>query len=163
MTEWVTGLDLIKEQIRIASGEALSVSQKDIRISGHAIECQDQRGEPGQKLPALPGDGSKVCICREAAGCGWTPPCTAATPFPPYYDSMIAKLIVHGKDRREAIAKMISALGEVIVEGIDTNVDYLYRILNEPDYQAGRTDIEYLKHPPYLKAGITGYGMERIV
>ena len=83
--------------------------------------------------------------------------------IPPYYDSMIAKLIVHGKDRREAIAKMISALGEVIVEGIDTNVDYLYRILNEPDYQAGRTDIEYLNTPPYLKAGITGYGMERIV
>ena len=64
-----------------------------------------------------------------AVYCGYT--------IPPYYDSMIAKLIVHGRDRKEAIAKMISALGEVIVEGIDTNVDYLYRILNEPDYPGG--------------------------
>ena len=73
--------------------------------------------------------------------------------IPPYYDSMIAKLIVHGKDRREAIAKMISALGEVIVEGIDTNVDYLYRILNEPDYQAGDGRILNICTPTISESG----------
>ena len=143
VTEWVTGLDLIKEQIRIASGEALSVSQKDIRISGHAIECRINAENPDKNFRPSPGRIESLYL---PGGCGVRMDTAVYSGYtiPPYYDSMIAKLIVHGKDRREAIAKMISALGEVIVEGIDTNVDYLYRILNEPDYQAGRTDIEYL-------------------
>ena len=136
MTEWVTGLDLIKEQIRIASGEALSVSQKDIRISGHAIECRINAENPDKNFRPSPGRIESLYL---PGGCGVRMDTAVYSGYtiPPYYDSMIAKLIVHGKDRREAIAKMISALGEVIVEGIDTNVDYLYRILNEPDYQAG--------------------------
>jgi acetyl-CoA carboxylase biotin carboxylase subunit len=143
VTEMVTGLDLIKEQIRIASGEPLSVSQKDIRISGHAIECRINAENPDKNFRPSPGTIQTLYL---PGGCGVRMDTAVYSGYtiPPYYDSMIAKLIVHGKDRAEAIAKMTSALGEVIVEGIDTNADYLYRILNEPDYQAGKTDIEYL-------------------
>lgn len=143
VTEWVTGLDLIKEQIRIASGLPLAVSQKDIKISGHAIECRINAENPDKNFRPSPGRIESLYL---PGGCGVRMDTAVYSGYaiPPYYDSMIAKLIVHGKDRKEAISKMISALGEVIVEGIDTNVDYLYRILNEADYQAGKTDIEYL-------------------
>lgn len=143
VTEMVTGLDLIKEQIRIAAGEPLSVSQKNINISGHAIECRINAENPDKNFRPSPGTIQTLYL---PGGCGIRMDTAVYSGYtiPPYYDSMIAKLIVHGKDRAEAIAKMTSALGEVIVEGIDTNADYLYRILNEPDYQAGRTDIEYL-------------------
>lgn len=143
VTEWVTGLDLIKEQIRIASGLPLAVSQKDINISGHAIECRINAENPDKNFRPSPGRIESLYL---PGGCGVRMDTAVYSGYaiPPYYDSMIAKLIVHGKDRKEAISKMISALGEVIVEGIDTNVDYLYRILNEADYQAGKTDIEYL-------------------
>jgi len=143
VTEMITGLDLIKEQIRIAAGEPLSVSQKNINISGHAIECRINAENPDKNFRPSPGTIQTLYL---PGGCGIRMDTAVYSGYtiPPYYDSMIAKLIVHGKDRAEAIAKMTSALGEVIVEGIDTNADYLYRILNEPDYQAGRTDIEYL-------------------
>ena len=143
VTEMVTGLDLIKEQIRIASGEPLSVSQKDIHICGHAIECRINAENPDKNFRPSPGTIQTLYL---PGGCGIRMDTAVYSGYtiPPYYDSMIAKLIVHGKDREEAIAKMTSALGEVIVEGIDTNADYLYRILNEPDYRAGQTDIEYL-------------------
>ena len=143
VTEMVTGLDLIKEQIRIASGEPLSVSQKDVRITGHAIECRINAENPDKNFRPSPGTIKTLYL---PGGCGIRMDTAVYSGYtiPPYYDSMIAKLIVHGKDRAEAIAKMTSALGEVIVEGIDTNADYLYRILGEPDYRAGNTDIEYL-------------------
>ena len=143
VTEMVTGLDLIKEQIRIASGEPLSVSQKNIHISGHAIECRINAENPEKNFRPSPGTIRNLYL---PGGCGVRMDTAVYSGYtiPPYYDSMIAKLIVHGKDRAEAIAKMTSALGEVIVEGVDTNTDYLYRILNEPDFRDGRTDIEYL-------------------
>ena len=143
VTEMVTGLDLIKEQIRIASGEPLSVAQKDVHITGHAIECRINAENPDKNFRPSPGTIKTLYL---PGGCGIRMDTAVYSGYtiPPYYDSMIAKLIVHGKDRAEAIAKMTSALGEVIVEGIDTNADYLYRILNEPDYRSGKTDIEYL-------------------
>ena len=143
VTECVTGFDLIKEQIKIASGQRLSVTQEDIKIQGHAIECRLNAENPKMGFRPSPG---KISELHLPGGQGVRvdtdiyPGCTVS----PYYDSMLAKLIVHGKDRQEAIAKMISALGEVWIEGIDTNVDYQFEILHHPDYQSGNFDIEFL-------------------
>ena len=143
VTECVTGFDLIKEQIKIASGQRLSVTQEDIKIQGHAIECRVNAENPKMGFRPSPGTISELHL---PGGQGVRvdtdiyPGCTVS----PYYDSMLAKLIVHGKDRQEAIAKMISALGEVWIEGIDTNVDYQFEILHHPDYQSGNFDIEFL-------------------
>ena len=143
VTEMVTGLDLIKEQIMIAAGEKLTIRQKDIYISGHAIECRINAENPEKNFMPCPGKieylhlpGGNGIRVDSAIYSGYT--------IPPYYDSMIAKIIVHAKDRPSAIAKMRSALGEVIIEGIDTNVDYQYEILNDPDYQNGDFDIEFI-------------------
>lgn len=144
VTEWVTGIDLIKEQIRIADGRKLSYEQKDIRITGHAIECRINAENPAKKFRPCPGTitdmylpGGKGVRVDSAIYAGYT--------VPPYYDSMLTKLIVHAKNRSEAIKKMRSALGEVIIEGIDTNVDYLYDIINHPDYISGNIDIEFIE------------------
>lgn len=144
VTEWVTGIDLIKEQIRIASGKKLSCCQEDVRLSGHSIECRINaenarkgfRPSPG-KVKDLHLPGGKGIRIDSAIYSGYT--------IPPYYDSMIAKLSVWAKNRNEAIQKMRSALGEVIIEGIDTNVDYQYEILNHPDYISGDIDIEFIE------------------
>ncbi|MBP3468698.1 MAG: acetyl-CoA carboxylase biotin carboxylase subunit [Lachnospiraceae bacterium] len=144
VTEWVTGIDLVKEQIRIASGERLSFCQEDIRLTGHAIECRINAENPEKGFRPSPGTitdmylpGGKGIRIDSAIYSGYT--------IPPYYDSMVAKLIVWANNRNEAILKMRSALGEVIIEGIDTNVDYQYDILNHPDYIEGNIDIEFIE------------------
>lgn len=144
VTEWVTGIDLIKEQIRIASGMELSNTQEDVKLTGHAIECRINAENPEKGFRPSPGTitdiylpGGKGIRIDSAIYSGYT--------IPPYYDSMIAKLIVWAKNRGEAIRKMQSALGEIIIEGIDTNVDYQYEILNNPDYIAGNIDIEFIE------------------
>jgi acetyl-CoA carboxylase biotin carboxylase subunit len=143
VTEWVTGLDLIKEQIRIASGMPLSVTQEQVNIQGHAIECRINAENPWKRFRPSPGT---IRDLHFPGGQGIRVDTDIYTGYtvPPYYDSMLAKLIVHGRDRQEALAKMQSALGEVIVDGIDTNVDYQFAILNDPDYQNGNFDIEFL-------------------
>ena len=143
VTECVTGLDLIKEQIKIASGENLSVTQEDIRIQGHAIECRINAENPKMGFRPSPGKISELHL-PGGQGIGVDTDIYPGCIVSPYYDSMLAKLIVHGKDRQEAIAKMISALGEVWIEGIDTNVDYQFEILHHPDYQSGDFNIEFL-------------------
>lgn len=144
VTEWVTGVDLVKEQIRIASGLPLSFRQKDIHITGHAIECRINAENPEKGFRPSPGTitdmyfpGGKGIRIDSAVYSGYT--------VQPYYDSMIAKLIVWAKNRDEAIRKMQSALGEIIIEGIDTNVDYQYEILNHPDFLTGNTDVEFIE------------------
>lgn len=122
VTEWVTGLDLIKEQIRIASGLPLPYDQSDIQINGHAIECRINAKCSG-KITDVHFPGGEGVRIDTAVYHGYT--------VPPYYDSMLAKLIVHGKTREDAIAKMRSALGEVIIEGIGTNIDYQYDIIEK--------------------------------
>lgn len=143
VTEWVTGIDLIKEQIRIADGQKLSFGQKDITIKGHAIECRINAENPEKGFRPSPGTitdlhlpGGKGIRVDSAiySGCS----------ISPYYDSMVAKLIVWAKNREEAIQKMQSALGEVIIEGIDTNVDYLYELLNNPVYQSGEFNVNFI-------------------
>ena len=145
VTEWVTGIDLVKEQIRIADGQALSYRQEDVHITGHAIECRINAENPEKNFRPSPGTitdmylpGGKGVRIDSAIYSGYT--------VPPYYDSMLAKLIVHAKNRSEAIKKMRSALGEVIIEGIDTNVDYQYEILNHPDFISGNIDIEFIEN-----------------
>ena len=144
VTEWVTGVDLVKEQIRIASGQKLSYTQEDIKLTGHAIECRINAENPEKNFRPSPGTitdmylpGGKGIRIDSAIYSGYT--------IPPYYDSMVAKLIVWAKNRQEAINKMQSALGEVIIEGIDTNVDYQYGIVNHPDYIEGNIDIEFIE------------------
>lgn len=144
VTEWVTGIDLVKEQIRIASGKKLSYSQEDVHLTGHAIECRINAENPEKGFRPSPGTitdmylpGGKGIRIDSAIYSGYT--------IPPYYDSMVAKLIVWAKNRKEAIAKMSSALGEVIIEGIDTNVDYQYEILHHPRFLSGDIDIEFIE------------------
>ena len=144
VTEWVTGIDLIKEQIRIADGKTLGYAQEDVRITGHAIECRINAENPKKNFRPSPGTitdmylpGGKGVRIDAAIYSGYT--------VTPYYDSMLAKLIVHAGSRKEAIRKMRSALGEIIIEGIDTNVDYQYEILHHPDFESGDIDIEFIE------------------
>lgn len=143
VTEWVTGIDLVKEQIRIASGLPLTVTQKDVSMSGHAIECRINAENPKENFRPCPGTITELHL-PGGQGIRVDTDIYPGYTIPPYYDSMVAKLIVHGENREEAIAKMQSALGEVIIEGIDTNVDYQFDIINTPDYQSGNFDIEFL-------------------
>lgn len=144
VTEWVTGIDLIKEQIKIASGLPLSYKQKDIKIKGHAIECRINAENPTKNFRPSPGTitgmflpGGKGVRVDSAIYEGYT--------VPPYYDSMLAKITVHTDTREESIAKMRSVLGEVVIDGIDTNIDYLFKILEHPDYCSGNIDIEFIE------------------
>ena len=144
VTEWVTGLDLVKEQLKIASGAVLSFSQKDIHMQGHAIECRINAENPWKNFRPSPGTITDLHL-PGGQGIRVDTGIYSGYQIPPYYDSMLAKLIVHGDNRQEAIAKMKSALGEVIIQGVDTNVDYQFEIMNDPDYQKGEFDIGFLE------------------
>ena len=144
VTEWITGVDLIKEQIRIAAGEKLTLTQEDIIIKGHAIECRINAENPdigfrsssGQIVTLYVPGGNGVRI-DSAIYNGYY--------VQPYYDSMIAKLIVYGKNREEAIFKMQRALGEFIIQGIDTNIAYQFKILLTSEYQKGEFTTSFVK------------------
>ena len=143
VTEFVSGVDLIKEQIRIAAGEPLSVRQKDIEIRGHAMECRINAEDPERHFMPCPG---RITDLHLPGGNGIRVDTAVYNDYaiPPYYDSMIAKIIVYDKDRRSAIRKMISALGEVAIEGVKTNVDFLYELLNQPDFQEGNITTDFI-------------------
>ena len=150
VTEFVSGVDLIKEQIRIAAGEPLSVQQKDIEIRGHAMECRINAEDPERHFMPCPG---RITDLHLPGGNGIRVDTAVYNDYaiPPYYDSMIAKIIVYDKDRRSAIRKMISALGEVAIEGVKTNVDFLYELLNQPDFQEGNITTDFIpQHYPDL-------------
>ncbi len=144
VTEWVTGIDLVKEQIRIASGMPLSFSQEDISINGHAIECRINAENPEKNFAPCPGTIKEVYF-PGGEGVRVDTAIYQGAQVPPYYDSMLAKLIVHAKTREDAISKMCSALGEVVIEGVDTNLDYQYEILNHPYYKSGDINIEFIE------------------
>lgn len=152
VTELVSGLDLIKEQIRVAAGEPLSVSQEDVHIEGHAIECRINAENPARNFMPCPGLITDVHI---PGGNGVRVDTHIYNDYkvPANYDSMLMKLIVHGKDRSEAIEKMRSALGELIIEGIETNLDFQFEILSNEAYQSGDIDTDFIpKHfPQYCK------------
>ncbi len=152
VTEMVTGLDLIKEQIRIAAGEPLSVSQSDITISGHAIECRINAENPSKNFMPCPGLIKNVHV---PGGNGVRIDTHIYNDYkvPANYDSMLMKMIVHGKDRTEAIAKMRSALGELIIEGIETNIDFQFDILSHDAYRDGDVDTDFIPKffPDYVR------------
>lgn len=144
VTELVTGLDLIKEQIFIAAGEKLQWRQKDIRITGHAIECRINAENPAKNFMPCPG---KIEYLHLPGGNGVRIDSAIYTGYtiPPNYDSMIAKIIVYGKDRQTAIDKMRSALGEVNIDGITTNLDYQYDIITHPVFQSGNITTGFIE------------------
>ena len=152
VTEMVSGIDLIKEQIRVAAGEPLSVSQEDIQIKGHAIECLINAENPKKHFMPCPGRITNVHI---PGGNGVRVDTHIYNDYkvPANYDSMLMKLIVYDKDRASAIAKMRSALGEVIIEGIETNIDFQYEILENEAFQKGDTDTGFIEKyfPDYIK------------
>lgn len=136
VTEMVTGIDLIKQMIRIAAGETLAYAQEDVTVRGHAIECRISAEDPGRGfLPCagtvtglyLPGGNGVRVDSLLFNGCS----------IPPFYDSMLAKIIVHADTRKEAICKMRSALGELIIEGITTNADFLYDLVGSEWFAEG--------------------------
>lgn len=144
VTEMVTGLDLIKEQIRIAAGEKLRIKQEDIRIVGHAMECRINAENPRRNFMPCPGRIGSIHL-PGGNGIRVDTHIYADYQVPSNYDSMLLKLIVHGKDRQEAIEKMRSALGELIIEGIETNVDFQYEIVNHPAFLEGATDTGFIE------------------
>lgn len=136
VTEMVSGVDLIKEQIYIASGLPLSVKQEDIILRGHAIECRINAEDPSRNFMPCPGTIQDMHL---PGGFGVRIDTAAYSGYeiPPYYDSMIAKVIVQGKNREHAIDKMRSTLGELVLDGVTTNVDFQYEILNNENFQKG--------------------------
>ena len=139
----ITGIDIVKEQIRIAAGERLSFKQADVTFVGHSIECRINAEDPDTFAPSpgvihvfsVPGGpGVRVETLAHSD-------CTVS----PYYDSLIAKIIVHGRDRSEAIARMRRVLDMTVIEGIKTTIPLHLRILNDPDFVAGRLSTSFME------------------
>ncbi|WAG57573.1 acetyl-CoA carboxylase biotin carboxylase subunit [Clostridium estertheticum] len=143
ITEMITGIDLVKAQIRIAAGQVLPYKQDDIKVIGHAIECRINAENPNKNFMPCPGVIKSLHI---PGGYGVRVDSAAYQGYkiPPTYDSMIGKLIVHGKDRDEAICKMRRALGEFIIEGVDTNIDFQFKIVNNKDFIKGKFDTGFI-------------------
>ena len=143
VTELVTGIDIVKEQLKIAAGEGLTYTQDDIRWTGHAVECRINAEDPKNFLPSpgtitqyhAPG-GPGIRVDTHIYN-GYT--------VPPYYDSMIAKLVAHGEDRASALARMRGALSEIVIDGIKTNIALHQDICSDAAFAAGGTDIHYLE------------------
>lgn len=143
ITESITGVDIIKEQLKIASGEKLQYKQDNIKFTGHSLEARINAENPYKNFMPCPGEIKELHI----PGGNGVRIDTAIYPgykIPPTYDSMIAKVIVHGKDRNESIAKMKSVLGEFIIEGISTNIDFLYKILEDEDFVSNNYDTSFI-------------------
>ena len=144
ITEMRTGIDLVKKQIKIAGGEKLDITQKEIEYNGHSIECRINAENPNKKFMPCPGTinglnlpGGNGIRIDTAIYDGYK--------IPPTYDSMIAKIIVHGTNRNEAVAKMKRALEELVIEGIDTNRDFLFDIIRNPDFIRGTFDTSFIE------------------
>ncbi|NLV92796.1 MAG: acetyl-CoA carboxylase biotin carboxylase subunit [Firmicutes bacterium] len=144
VTEWITGIDIVKEQIRIAAGEPLGYGQEDIQLRGHAIECRLNAESPEHGFRPSPGTivayhapGGMGVRIDSAAFSGWK--------IPPYYDSMFGKLSVWGRDRQEAIAKIRAALDELVVEGIATNIEFQKALVDSPAFREGKFSTNFIE------------------
>ncbi|MCF6197296.1 MAG: acetyl-CoA carboxylase biotin carboxylase subunit, partial [Emcibacter sp.] len=144
ITEMITGIDLVREQIRVASGLPLSFSQEDIKFSGHAIECRINAEDPFTFVPS-PG---KIGDYHTPGGLGVRVDSGIYSGYsiPPYYDSMIAKLIVHGKTRNECLMRLRRALGEYVIDGIKTTIPLHQNLIRETDFINGAYDIHWLEN-----------------
>ncbi len=143
ITEMITNIDIVKEQIKLAAGQKLSYKQDDITFNGHSIECRVNAEDPERFIPSpgritliIPPGGIGVRV-DTAAFTGWN--------VPVHYDSLIAKLIVHGRDRDEAIMRMKRALKEFIVEGIKTTIPFYLKLLEDPDFLSGKFNTDFLE------------------
>jgi acetyl-CoA carboxylase biotin carboxylase subunit len=143
VTEMITGVDIVREQLRIAAGERLSIRQEDVRIQGHAIECRINAEDPKTFMPS-PG---LISLWHSPGGPGIRIDSHIYSGYrvPPYYDSMIGKLIAHGDNRESAVARMKNALTEMVIEGIKTNVPLHQEIFQHAAFERGGTDIHYLE------------------
>ena len=144
ITEERTSIDIVKAQIKIAGGESLKINQKDIEFRGHSMECRINAENPSKNFMPCPGKitglnlpGGNGVRVDTAIYEGYT--------IPPNYDSMIAKIITHGVNRNEAISKMKRALEETVIEGIQTNIDFLLEILGNPDFIRGNYDTSFIE------------------
>ncbi|MGX5608969.1 acetyl-CoA carboxylase biotin carboxylase subunit [Bacillus cereus] len=144
VTEMITGVDLIKEQISVAFGNKLMIKQKDIRITGHAIECRINAENPAKNFMPSPGT-IHMYLPPGGYGVRVDSSCYPGYTVSPFYDSMVAKLIVHGKDRNEAIQRMKRALNEFVIDGINTTIPFHIELLNHPDFIAGEFDTGFLE------------------
>lgn len=144
VTEMITGIDIVKEQLKIASGEKLSIRQADITLSGHAIECRINAEDPKSFIPC-PG---KISWFHAPGGPGIRIDTHIYSDYtvPPTYDSLIAKLIAHGATRQEAISRMKNALNEIVIQGIKTNVPLHQDLMRDTHFNQGGTTIHYLEH-----------------
>lgn len=144
VTEGIFGVDLVREQIRVAAGLPMSFTQEDLKINGHAIEVRIN----AERLPNFAPCPGKITQYHAPGGLGVRMDSALYDGYsiPPYYDSLIAKLIVHGRDRTEALARLKRALGELIVDGIDTTVPLFHQLLEEDDILTGDFNIHWLEH-----------------
>ncbi|MBC8060313.1 MAG: acetyl-CoA carboxylase biotin carboxylase subunit [Clostridiaceae bacterium] len=143
ITEMVTGIDLVKEQLRIASGEPLSITQEDVKITGHAIECRINAENPAEGFRPCPGR-IETLLVPGGPGVRIDSAVYQGYVISPNYDSMIAKLITYGKTREEAMSTMRRALGEFVVEGIHTNIEFEFSILNNEAFIKGKYDTGFI-------------------
>lgn len=143
VTELITGIDLVKEQIKIASGEKLSFTQEDIKLNGHAIECRINAEDPKTFMPQ-PG---KINWFHSPGGPGVRMDSHIYNSYvvPPYYDSLIGKLITYGATRDEAIKRMENSLKEIVIDGVKTNIPLHQDLIKDPNFQKGGTNIHYLE------------------
>jgi len=143
VTEMITGVDIVREQLRIADGEKLSITQDEVRFQGHSIECRINAEDPKTFMPS-PG---LISLWHAPGGPGVRMDSHIYSGYrvPPFYDSMIGKLVTHGQDRAAAIARMKNALSEIVIEGIKTNVPLHQEIFQHDAFQRGGTDIHYLE------------------
>jgi len=144
ITEMRTGIDIVKEQIKIAAGEQLKFKQKDIKFDGCSIECRINAENPSKNFMPCPG---KITDIHLPGGNGIRVDTAIYSGYviPPNYDSMIAKIIVHGVTRNEAISKMKRALEELVIDGVDTNRDFLFEIIRNPDFIRGNFDTSFIE------------------
>src|SRR5881397_143780 len=149
VTEMCTNFDLVKEQIRVAAGEPLSFVMNGDRLRGHAIECRVNAEDPSRNFQPSPGT---ITVYHPPGGPGVRVDTHiyAGYTVPPYYDSLLAKLIVHGNSRDEALARMRQALDSFIIEGVTTTIPFLSRVMRHPDFIAGRVDTKFLEREPQL-------------
>jgi len=144
ITEAVTGIDLVRTQIRIAAGEALEITQEDVNFTGHAIECRINAEDPENNFMPCPG---QITFLHEPSGprVRFDSGVTAGLSIEPYYDSMIAKIIVHGRTRGDAIKIMERALKEFRIDGVKTTVSLHKKILKDTYFRTGNIDTQFIK------------------
>jgi acetyl-CoA carboxylase biotin carboxylase subunit len=149
VTEMCTDVDIVKEQIRVAAGEQLSIRKGGMQMRGCAIECRVNAEDPSRNFQPSPG---RITTFHPPGGPGVRVDTHiyAGYTVPTYYDSLLAKVIVHGNDRAEALARMHQALGGFIIEGVTTTIPFLGRVIMDPAFQAGEVDTKFLERSPHL-------------